>query len=160
MKHVYAMSRPNGAIKVGISGELEIRKRNLSCQIKQPVELVFSGPKRADARMVEKIAHELLGEKRDTGEWFFVSMQEAMDAVSLAVDIVEGRVEDNTGILAKNDSKPDTTRWMKPKNLRLTEPQLENLQKIADQRGTKIPEIVRRALDEFIDRWKKSMEDR
>lgn len=43
---------------------------------------------------------------------------------------------------------------MEAKNVRFSKPQLADLEKMAEERGVKVPELIRRALDEYIDKWK------
>jgi hypothetical protein len=104
MKHVYGMTRDDGAVKIGISHDPHARKVYVKHEIRQPVSVSFQIPKRSDARAVEVIAHKLLADQHDVGEWFWVSVEDAMAAVSLAVDIVEGRSLDVTA------GVPDPTR--------------------------------------------------
>ena len=42
-----------------------------------------------DARLVERVAHQLLHAKRLRGEWFDVDIAEAVAAVGQAIDLVE-----------------------------------------------------------------------
>jgi hypothetical protein len=44
---------------------------------------------------------------------------------------------------------------MKAKNYRFPQQQLDDLEKMSLERGVKEPELVRRALDEFLSKWKK-----
>lgn len=85
---VYVAS--NGqASKIGISWEPENRMRTLRHK-GTPADLcrVFA-PDRAD--LVEKLAHELLMEKRAHGEWFNVTPDEACAVVERAIEqVAEG----------------------------------------------------------------------
>ena len=45
---------------------------------------------------------------------------------------------------------------MEPRNVRFPKPHLEDLAKMSAERGVKEPELIRRALEEFLDRWKSS----
>jgi len=44
---------------------------------------------------------------------------------------------------------------MQRKNIRLPDPQIEVLERISKEKGVKLPELVRRAVDEYIDKWKR-----
>ena len=96
MKHVYAMQRADGAVKIGISGDLRHRCFSLKAQTRQNVEVSYKTDIRDDARLVESVAHRLLKDKQHLGEWFWVSVEEATAAISHAVDIIEGRMPDVT----------------------------------------------------------------
>ena len=43
---------------------------------------------------------------------------------------------------------------MEAKNVRFSKPQLADLERMSQERGVKVPELIRRAVDEFIDKWK------
>lgn len=163
MKHVYAMQRADGAVKIGMSADPKQRQISVGREVKQSVDLMFSIPLRSDAREVEKIAHKLLLDKRETGEWFLVSVEEAMWAISHAVEIIEGRAPDITSNISHF---PSTSRhWalsdacldnMEPRNVRFPAPLLKKLEQMSKELGIKEPELIRRALDEFIQRWEAS----
>jgi hypothetical protein len=44
---------------------------------------------------------------------------------------------------------------MQRKNIRLPDPQIEDLEQMSAQKGVKLPELVRRAVDEYLERWKR-----
>ena len=45
---------------------------------------------------------------------------------------------------------------MQRKNIRLPDPQIEELTKMSEEKGVKLPELVRRAVDEYIEKWKRT----
>ena len=45
---------------------------------------------------------------------------------------------------------------MQRKNIRLAEPQIADLIAMSEEKGVKPPELVRRAIDEFLEKWKLS----
>ena len=90
------MQRLDGAVKVGISGTPTRRRASVERQMRQAIELLFVSVSRRDAKMIEGIAHKLLSGSRDTGEWFFSSVQEAAIAITQAIDIADGRSPDIT----------------------------------------------------------------
>jgi Meiotically up-regulated gene 113 len=154
MKHVYAMRRPDGAIKLGISGAPETRKNGLSCQIKKPVDIMFLIQKRPDARIVEGISHKLLEKKRDTGEWFFITVEEAMQAVSQAVDIVEGLLPDTTGELKRSSERKCVSLENRPvKGARLEFRASKDLEAalkvVADKEGRSVSGLVNFVLTRY-----------
>ena len=53
MKHVYAMWRTDGAVKVGISVDPDTRKILVGREVRQEVDVSFVIPPRSDARAVE-----------------------------------------------------------------------------------------------------------
>lgn len=158
MKHVYAMQRADGAVKVGISTNPDSRKKTVAVEVRQSVNVSFAIPPRSDARAVEIAAHKLLRDKHETGEWFFVSVEEAMAAISLAVDIVEGRAPDITSIIPRipnvNKYREIDGDVMMARNFRLPKPLLKELEDLSEKQGVKQPELVRRALREFLDKYK------
>jgi hypothetical protein len=44
---------------------------------------------------------------------------------------------------------------MQRKNIRLPDPQIEDLEKMSQEKGVKLPELVRRAVDEYIEKWRR-----
>ena len=95
MKHVYVMqNRANGAVKVGVSGDTEQRKRHVAFQangVTSGVQVKFKTELRADAFSVESIAHRLLRLSHIEGEWFSVEPEEAVQAVNAAIEVIEGK---------------------------------------------------------------------
>jgi metal-responsive CopG/Arc/MetJ family transcriptional regulator len=49
----------------------------------------------------------------------------------------------------------DIEDTMQRKNIRLPDPQIEDLEQMSAQKGVKLPELVRRAVDEYLERWKR-----
>lgn len=45
---------------------------------------------------------------------------------------------------------------MEPRNVRFPKLLLEKLEKMSKERGIKEPELIRRALDEFVQKWEAS----
>lgn len=159
MKHVYGMQRADGAVKIGISVDPHTRKITVGREVRQPVDVSFSIPLRSDARKVEVAAHKLLREKHETGEWFLVSVEEAMNAVSQAVRIVDGEEPDITADMPRI---PKVNTYssiyedgnMEPRNIRFPKAHLAALSQMSKDKGVKEPELIRRALEEYLDKWK------
>lgn len=82
---VYVMRGPD-ALKIGFSKDPETRLAALrpdgAIEVLSAVEVL-------DARAVEAAAHSLLVEKRKSGEWFFVTLEEATEAITAAIQLVE-----------------------------------------------------------------------
>ncbi len=91
MKHVYVMLRADGAVKVGNSKDPRTRRYCVSREEGQAVSIEFQTEPRADARLIELTAQKLLSDKHISYEWFSATVDEAVDAIKKAIDIVEGR---------------------------------------------------------------------
>jgi hypothetical protein len=86
---VYVIGGQTGAQKIGIS--VAPSQRVATMQVYSPVKLVVhhrTDPS-GDARLVERVAHQLLAEKRLHGEWFDVQIEEAVTAVKRAIQLVD-----------------------------------------------------------------------
>jgi hypothetical protein len=89
-ENVYVIGGEVGPQKIGISNNLESRLINLQSGRPYKLRLVTCVRRpNGDARAVERVAHHLLREKRLDGEWFGVSIEEAVQAVTRAVEMVE-----------------------------------------------------------------------
>lgn len=88
-KSVYVMQSDSGLFKFGISSNPDWRRKSLQGASGSPIRLVHTTEPRADARMIEGAAHELLAPKRKLGEWFDVNLEEAMAAISIAIETAE-----------------------------------------------------------------------
>lgn len=90
MKSVYVMvSDQLGITKIGIASDPEVRRRMLQDASGIKLRLVHASEQRVDARAVEAAAHKLLHEKRKTGEWFDVTLEDAVAAIQEAADAVD-----------------------------------------------------------------------
>jgi len=81
--YVYVLS-VGSVCKVGYSVEPWLRKLAIECEFETSAKLVFS-VQSANARGAERAAHILLKPHHVMGEWFEVSVQQAIDAVTCAV---------------------------------------------------------------------------
>lgn len=88
---VYVFSAPNGLQKIGISNDPELRLMAFDDIDGKPVLLTaeYTRPRweMADARVVERAAHTLVGNHRFAGEWFKVTPEEAASAVERALEM-------------------------------------------------------------------------
>lgn len=156
MKHVYAMQRPDGAIKIGISKNPEKRKVEVSAAIQQQVSLMFTLPIREDARRIEDVSHKLLQSKHDAGEWFLVSVEEAMQSISHAVAIVEGRAPDTTAKLPSISGPGKRTEFPESIFVRMPPGTKDLMERLSGSSPT--PSAWVRQL--FLDQFKREEEER
>lgn len=93
--NVYVIGSAQGPQKIGVSDNLTSRVINLQAGKQARLAVVFSQERpRGDARLIERAAHDLLAAKRAEGEWFNVTIDEAIEAVSLAIGKVDsGEIE-------------------------------------------------------------------
>lgn len=82
---VYVMEADTGLIKVGRSFEPSQRLRQIERASGAKLRLVHSTEIREDASLVEAIAHQVLAQKRRSGEWFDVTAPEAIAAIREAI---------------------------------------------------------------------------
>lgn len=85
--NVYIIREAGGGAKIGISDDPTARM--LPGYRRATLTVVASYPRPADARLVERVAHKLLIEKRLEGEWFDVTDKQAIAAVKEAIAIVD-----------------------------------------------------------------------
>ncbi len=81
--YVYVLS-VGSVCKVGYSVKPWLRKLAIECEFETHATLAFS-VQSANARGAERAAHALLKPYHVMGEWFEVSVQQAIDAVTCAV---------------------------------------------------------------------------
>lgn len=96
VKHVYVMIREDGAVKVGIAASPNKRVGLVRFETKQPVQISYVTTRRTNARAVEVLAHKMLKEQHHAGEWFWTSVENAIDAVNASIEVAEGRAPDTT----------------------------------------------------------------
>lgn len=89
---VYVMSGVDGAVKVGVSVDPYRRIKN----VRGATNVSFFTEPMDRAYDVERIAHKLLAEYQYRGEWFSVTVNDAIAAVSRAIRIVGGHEADVT----------------------------------------------------------------
>jgi T5orf172 domain/Ribbon-helix-helix protein, copG family len=155
MKQVYVMRRADGAVKIGISADPSSRRKAVSSAVRQTVSHLASTHPMKNAREIELIAHKILADKHEYGEWFWVTVDEAKSAVEMAVDIFEGRLDDVTGHVSffpKRD--PDLPCSAIRRNIHLPKPQILALALLAQERGVSVPYLIREAVDEYLEKHK------
>lgn len=79
-----------GLTKIGIAKNPERRRRQLERCSASPLALAYTADVN-NAREVEKAAHALLSAVRHHGEWFDVQLEEAIQAITAATDLVLDR---------------------------------------------------------------------
>lgn len=82
MKYVYVMQSAAGLVKIGVSKNVQHRRKHLENQSGIGIKVIsIFGPFNAAAKL-ERIAHELFSTARVSGEWFNISVKDACDAIS------------------------------------------------------------------------------
>jgi hypothetical protein len=88
--HVYAIAASN-AVKIGKTRDIKSRLDNIQSSHYEPLKLAFSLPcDDAVAAAVERLVHRLLSAKRLRGEWFDVTVEEALAAIADAIEVIQG----------------------------------------------------------------------
>jgi hypothetical protein len=155
MKRVYVMRRADGAVKVGISTDPPFRRKAVSSAVRQTVSHLASTHPMKNAREIERIAHKILADKHEYGEWFWVTVDEAKSAVEMAVDIFEGRSTDVTCHVPFFPKRnPDLPCSEIRRNIHLPKPQILALELLAQERGVSVPYLIREAVDEYLEKRK------
>jgi hypothetical protein len=100
--YVYVLSCPqSGHTKVGISVHPSVRVGQVrSPKGRRPALELERGPL-TKARSVEKVAHEILADKRVRDEWFSASLDECLEAIDKAANIIGAEVVSETQLRKK-----------------------------------------------------------
>ena len=138
-RFVYVAGDQNGALKIGIS--FNPTQRLTQLQHTSPLVLHHQTSVSGSARSVERVAHLLLSEKRLRGEWFDVSIEEAIAAVELAVEAVE----------AADLSLLDTGRKMDNIGVRLHPGEREALERAAAVEGRTMSALLRKIFVDWLE---------
>ncbi|ECQ7527196.1 GIY-YIG nuclease family protein [Salmonella enterica] len=82
MKYVYVMQSASGLVKIGVSKNVSQRRKHLENQSGVSVEVIATfGPFNAASRL-ERTAHDLFSQDRESGEWFAIKAKDAVDAIN------------------------------------------------------------------------------
>jgi len=100
--HVYIVEG-NGAVKIGVTGDLQARLAQLQTGSPYPLRLAYSTPVWGDAYAVEAEAHAMLDRHRLAGEWFGVPADVAVAAVNGAA----------FRLAPSNMPEPRSANWLK-----------------------------------------------
>jgi hypothetical protein len=79
--HVYVIEDENHIVKIGIAGNVAKRISAINQATAYQIVNQYESPSCANARKIEKAAHEYFVDHRKKGEWFTVSFDEAVDFV-------------------------------------------------------------------------------
>lgn len=149
-KSVYVIADGDGRRKIGFSQNAQTRLAQLQAAAGGQLLLerhFVCGINQAGA--VERLAHQLLAEKRLTGEWFDVTLEEAVAAIEEAIATVEA------GGFRTRLTEPG---HMSDLGVRWTEEEREALQAAAADKSLTISALVRMIVVEWLKRhgWLKS----
>lgn len=86
--HVYILEG-DGRIKLGMSGDPEKRMYSIQLNTVDNLKLVFKTEATEDYLLIERIAHKKLKKFKVKGEWYKVSVQDAINAVNLAIEQIK-----------------------------------------------------------------------
>lgn len=98
---IYVIGPVGGPFKIGYAGDPRARLSNL--QVGQAVDLIIHYEEKTEtsrAKVIEKLIHRQLGHKRIRGEWFNVTLDEAIAEVRFAFITWGG--EENLATLYKH----------------------------------------------------------
>ena len=80
-KHIYAMLANDGKVKIGTSKDVSERVMSIEHSKEVNAIDVFKTEMCSNPFTVEKLCHDLFGEKRVFGEWFLIDFDEAVDGI-------------------------------------------------------------------------------
>ena len=83
-KSIYIIRCDSGPIKIGIAGNVSSRLSGLRTSSHMPLHLEYSAIVDGDAPTLEKCTHAVLRKHRLRGEWFNVTVHEAIGAMQSA----------------------------------------------------------------------------
>lgn len=87
---VYVIGGDGGPTKIGVSSKPTSRVLTLQSEHKRKLQVIATCHRPyGDAFLVERMAHGLLAEKRLHGEWFDVTVGQAVEALNLAISKVD-----------------------------------------------------------------------
>lgn len=78
MKHIYIFNAENGECKIGVSKNVEVRKRTIELQGGKKITNVFYTPQCSNGFEIEALLHKYYKDKRMFGEWFDIDFNEAV----------------------------------------------------------------------------------
>lgn len=85
-QQVYVIERGENDVKIGVSKNFEKRKRAIEKQAGFVATRYFAGTKLSNGRTVENAVQMKFADKRNNGEWFSVSFEDAVSAIIEATD--------------------------------------------------------------------------
>ena len=84
---IYVISGVNKC-KIGISSAPTSRLNDLKTNCFEELTLAYASELHTNARLVERVCHRLLKDKKLKGEWFNISSKEAIELVTKAINLV------------------------------------------------------------------------
>jgi len=137
---VYAIASDRGFVKIGRSNDPDgrcaaLRNQNPSDNLR----LAHVAECPSFAPNVEKIAHQLLDAVRVKGEWFSATINEAIEAIQMAIEIVEG-----------DATVPHEGRVSWTARISVPPPIQKALRKIAEEERVSVAYLIGNALTEFV----------
>ena len=85
-RSIYVIGGDSGPMKIGISNRPEARAAELRYAARKSLKVLAQVDRgQRDARLVERLAHEILSGRRVSGEWFDVTAEEAIAVIHEAV---------------------------------------------------------------------------
>lgn len=97
-KHIYAMLANDGRVKIGTSKDVSERVMSIEHSKEVKVMDVFKTEMCSNPFTVEKLCHDLFGEKRVFGEWFSIDFDEAVDGIKTIFEKYAKFEESNSDI--------------------------------------------------------------
>lgn len=95
MQYVYVMQSASGLVKIGVSKNVSARLKSLQASSGLAIKLITTFGPLSKAIALERAAHALLADKREHGEWFSVTVNEAVEAISLVEPEFSGKEDGN-----------------------------------------------------------------
>lgn len=148
---LYVMRDGAGLVKLGISVDPERRRSQLGASL----ELVHETDLVDRAEHIEALAHRLLAlhGRHVKGEWFEATIDDALDAINLAIKQFQGEQLPLGGVF-KNKGRPPGQEFPHLLHLRITDEMREALEEIRNSRLERpnMTSLAREALAELIRR--------
>ena len=140
-RSLYVIGGETGPLKIGISGDVAQRVATLQYDVSPTLRAHHQVRPTGDARLVERVAHQLLAAKRLRGEWFDVSIEEAIAAVEQAIALVDA------GDLSL---APDPDPNIRATTIKLPVAVLTALKSMAVERRVPTNDLMVEAIEDFL----------
>lgn len=148
---IYIMVDNEGRIKLGHSVNPTARSK----QMPRPVTLVHETDVIEQAERVERLAHRILALHGThlRGEWFEASLEDALQAIEIAIRQAE---QEELALGGRLDGRADieTSNHTPVFSMRLSPELKEQLQRIANRERRSLTNLVEKVLVEFVEREK------
>ena len=148
-RSLYVIGAEDGPLKIGIS--TDVGGRLAALQSHSPHALVAHHQAQpGDARLVERVAHQLLAAKRVRGEWFDVSIDDAVAAINQAIALVESG---DLSLLRPPGADKMTT------SIRIHPQKMLALKRLAHRRRVRVNALIDEAIDHFLEMARRTVHD-